>query len=306
MRKQRRSTAPRQDIYTTITDRILAALEAGRVPWQKPWDARQGSPRNLISGKAYRGVNLLLLANEGATPFWLTYRQASQLGGYVKKGERGELVVFWKFMAKASASEEGETEADESPRSSQYALAKAYAVFNARQCELPEEWTAKAEIQEPEQTAAQKITACDEIITTMQHRPALEHGGGRAFYRQSVDRVTMPKPETFINPEHYYSTLFHELTHATGHPSRLDRPTLTDAHRFGDTNYSKEELVAEMGAAFLCGVSGIDNHTGDSSAAYIQGWLSVLKDDKRLLIQAASQAQRAADLILGVDASAAE
>ena len=306
MRKQRRSTAPRQDIYTTITDRILAALEAGRVPWQKPWDARQGSPRNLISGKAYRGVNLLLLANEGATPFWLTYRQASQLGGYVKKGERGELVVFWKFMAKASASEEGETEADESPRSSQYALAKAYTVFNARQCELPEEWTAKAEIQEPEQTAAQKITACDEIITTMQHRPALEHGGGRAFYRQSVDRVTMPKPETFINPEHYYSTLFHELTHATGHPSRLDRPTLTDAHRFGDTNYSKEELVAEMGAAFLCGVSGIDNHTGDSSAAYIQGWLSVLKDDKRLLIQAASQAQRAADLILGVDASAAE
>ena len=306
MRKQRRSTAPRQDIYTTITDRILAALEAGRVPWQKPWDARQGSPRNLISGKAYRGVNLLLLANEGATPFWLTYRQASQLGGYVKKGERGELVVFWKFMAKASASEEGETEADESPRSSQYALAKAYTVFNARQCKLPEEWTAKAEIQEPEQTAAQKITACDEIITTMQHRPALEHGGGRAFYRQSVDRVTMPKPETFINPEHYYSTLFHELTHATGHPSRLDRPTLTDAHRFGDTNYSKEELVAEMGAAFLCGVSGIDNHTGDSSAAYIQGWLSVLKDDKRLLIQAASQAQRAADLILGVDASAAE
>ena len=306
MRKQRRSTAPRQDIYTTITDRILAALEAGRVPWQKPWDARQGSPRNLISGKAYRGVNLLLLANEGATPFWLTYRQASQLGGYVKKGERGELVVFWKFMAKASASEEGETEADESPRSSQYALAKAYTVFNARQCELPEEWTAKAEIQEPEQTPAQKITACDEIITTMQHRPALEHGGGRAFYRQSVDRVTMPKPETFINPEHYYSTLFHELTHATGHPSRLDRPTLTDAHRFGDTNYSKEELVAEMGAAFLCGVSGIDNHTGDSSAAYIQGWLSVLKDDKRLLIQAASQAQRAADLILGVDASAAE
>ena len=306
MRKQRRSTAPRQDIYTTITDRILAALEAGRVPWQKPWDARQGSPRNLISGKAYRGVNLLLLANEGATPFWLTYRQASQLGGYVKKGERGELVVFWKFMAKADASEEGETEADESPRSSQYALAKAYTVFNARQCELPEEWTAKAEIQEPEQTPAQKITACDEIITTMQHRPALEHGGGRAFYRQSVDRVTMPKPETFISPEHYYSTLFHELTHATGHPSRLDRPTLTDAHRFGDTNYSKEELVAEMGAAFLCGVSGIDNHTGDSSAAYIQGWLSVLKDDKRLLIQAASQAQRAADLILGVDASAAE
>ena len=306
MRKQRRSTAPRQDIYTTITDRILAALEAGRVPWQKPWDARQGRPRNLISGKAYRGVNLLLLANEGGTPFWLTYRQASQLGGYVKKGERGELVVFWKFMAKAGASEEGETEADESPRSSQYALAKAYTVFNARQCELPEEWTAKAEIQEPELTAAQKITACDEIITTMQHRPALEHGGGRAFYRQSADRVTMPKPETFISPEHYYSTLFHELTHATGHPSRLDRPTLTDAHRFGDTNYSKEELVAEMGAAFLCGVSGIDNHTGDSSAAYIQGWLSVLKDGKRLLIQAASQAQRAADLILGVDPSADE
>ena len=209
-----------------------------------------------------------------------------------RRGRGDSWLSFGNSWPRRGASEEGETEADESLRSSQYAMAKAYTVFNARQCELPEEWTAKAEIQEPELTAAQKITACDEIITTMQHRPALEHGGGRAFYRQSADRVTMPKPETFISPEHYYSTLFHELTHATGHPSRLCRPTLTEAHSFGDTNYSKEELVAEMGAAFLCGVSGIDNHTTDSSTAYIQGWLSVLKDDKRLLIQAASQAQR--------------
>ena len=157
-----------------------------------------------------------------------------------------------------------------------------------------------------EQTPAQKITACDEIITTMQHRPALEHGGGRAFYRQSVDRVTMPKPETFISPEHYYSTLFHELTHATGHPSRLDRPTLTDAHRFGDTNYSKEELVAEMGAGVsVRRVWHRQPHRRQLGRLY-PGLAFRPEDDKRLLIQAASQAQRAADLILGVDASAAE
>ena len=306
MRKQRRSTAPRQDIYTTITERIMAALEAGRIPWQKPWNAQEGQPRNLISGKPYRGVNLLLLANEGGSPFWLTYRQAQEIGGHVKAGERGQTVVFWKFLAKKGESAEGETENDESPSSRQYAMAKAYTVFNARQCELPEAWAEKAQVQEPELSEAQKISACDEIITKMENRPDLQHGGNRAFYRQSVDQVTMPQPETFISPEHYYSTLFHELTHATGHPSRLDRPTLTEAHSFGDTNYSKEELVAEMGAAFLCGVSGIDNHTADSSVAYIQGWLSALKDDKRLLVQAASQAQRAADLILGVDAAPAE
>jgi antirestriction protein ArdC len=133
----------------------------------------------------------------------------------------------------------------------------------------------------------------------MPQPPAIQHGQSKAYYQPAADTVTMPARQLFPQPEHYYSVLFHELTHSTGHPSRLDRATLRDLLAFGDTNYSKEELVAEMGAAYLCGVAGISNETVNNSAAYIQGWLSKLRNDSRLLIQAAAQAQKAADFILG-------
>ena len=285
-----------RDVYASVTARIMDALAQGVVPWHKPWDGRQGRPRNLVSGSAYRGVNVWVLMAAGGSPFWLTYRQAQKIGGHVKKGERGVEVVFWKWVEKRP-----EADAANDAKPERFAVARSFTVFNATQCELPEAWRKRAEIKAPEVDAAQKILSCEQIVEQMPNRPEIVHAGVRAFYRPSADRVTMPKPERFAAPELYYSTLFHELTHATGHPNRLNRPTLVDMVAFGDTNYSKEELCAEMGAAFLCGVAGIENRTCDDSASYIQGWLRKLQDDTKLLVHAAAQAQRAADCILGDD-----
>ena len=294
----------KRDVYQAVTTRIMDALQQGVVPWHKPWDARQGRPRNLVSGKPYRGMNVWILAGQGGSPFWLTYRQAQQIGGHVKQGERGTMVIFWKVVAKkAQAAAAGETAEEKKPRG--FAMARAYTVFNACQCELPEHWRERAEITDPELPEADKIQACEQIVAGMPKRPEIVHAGVRAFYRPGVDRVTMPEPARFETPERYYSTVFHELTHATGHTSRLWRPTLVDMVAFGDTNYSKEELVAEMGAAFLCGVAGIENRTVIDSASYIQSWLRALENDTKLLIGAAAQAQRAADYILGEAAEAA-
>ena len=294
-----------KDVYAAVTERILSALEQGVVPWHTPWDARQGRPRNLVTGRPYRGMNVWMLAGQGGSPCWLTYRQAQQIGGHVKQGERGTLVMFWKWLDRKPQTEDaGETTEETQPRG--VAMARAYTVFNAAQCELPEAWRERAEITTPELAEGEKIQACEQIVAGMPQRPAIVHAGVRAFYRPSVDAVTMPAPARFEAPTRYYSTLFHELTHATGHPRRLHRETLRDMVAFGDTNYSKEELCAEMGAAYLCGVAGIENATVTASAAYIQGWLRTLQDDKRLLIQAAAQAQRAADFILGETPEAPE
>ena len=287
-----------QDVYAKITARIVSALREGVVPWHQPWNAAQGRPRNLISGTPYRGINVWLLSGQGGCPFWLTYRQAVQIGGHVKKGAKGQTVIFWKFLARQGGEQDS--------KRGGYAMARAYTVFNAAQCALPPAWAARAQRGVLEMDPAQKIAACEQIVAEMPGRPAITHGGDAAFYRQSVDQVTMPAPDSFEAPELYYSILFHELTHSTGHAARLNRATLVDALRFGDTNYSKEELVAEMGAAFLCGVAGIENRTIDGSAGYVHGWLKKLSNDTRLLVQAASQAQRAADYILGMESQAGE
>jgi antirestriction protein ArdC len=179
-------------------------------------------------------------------------------------------------------------------------MARLYTVFNVQQCELPERLLPLLQIDNAlGADSHRQIAACEQIVSAMPQRPAIRHGEARAYYRPAADTVNMPAPRLFPRVEHYYSILFHELTHSTGHASRLDRATLRDLLAFGDTNYSKEELCAEMGAAYLCGVAGIDNATVNNSAAYIQGWLSKLRNDKRLLIQAAAQAQKAADFILG-------
>ena len=296
-----------KDVYASVTARILDALAQGVVPWQRPWDARQGQPRNLVTGKPYRGINLWLLLMVGSSPFWLTYKQAQRLGGHVRKGEHGIEVVVWKWVKKTvEPTEPVAGEPAEPTRTKRYAMLRSYTVFNATQCELPEEWREQAEIAAPELAEADKIQACEQIVANMPDKPEIVHAGVRAMYQPGADRVTMPAPQRFAVPARYYSTLFHELTHATGHPSRLDRATLVDMVAFGDTNYSKEELCAEMGAVYLCGMAGIENRTCDNSAAYIQGWLSTLQDDKRLLIGAAAQAQRAADFILGEQAELPE
>ena len=269
--------------YQVITDRILSLLEQGTVPWQKPWNAEQGQPRNLFTQRKYNGVNLWLLGSMGyASPFWCTFNQAKAAGGMVKRGEHGVPVVFWKIYDKEN--EEGEKE-------KRFAL-KYFTVFNSAQID----GVAVPSV-EPVPYEHTPIERCEKLVGGYPLPPQITHGGTRAFYRPSSDAVHMPMPETFVGPERYYSTLFHELTHSTGHSSRLNRKTLKDAVAFGDRSYAQEELMADMGAAYLCGVCGIENATIDNSASYIQGWRQALKHDPKCVVTAAGQAQKAADYI---------
>lgn len=274
------------DVYQEVTDRILQALEDGVVPWRKPWKGGVGGfPKNLASKKQYKGINvLLLLLEDYDSPYWVTYKQARDQGGHVRKGEKGTRIVFWKFLEKET--DEGEKKTT--------ALARSYTVFNTEQCEGLDE----------ESEGAQQVVLGPEeaqrLADSWTMKPEIRHGGGSACYLPSSDLVKMPKPKRFADQNEYYSTLFHELVHSTGHTTRLDREGVTKSNLFGSHEYSKEELIAEMGAAFLCAHTGIDN-TLKNSTAYIQGWLMKLESDKRLLLSAAGQAQKAADYIIGVD-----
>jgi antirestriction protein ArdC len=228
-------------------------------------------PRNLVSKKSYRGINTLLLhAMSYESPFWLTFRQALELGGNVRKGEKSCPVVFWKQLAIEDA-ETGETE--------KIPMMRLYSVFNVAQCEGIKKLPATVET---------TPTKPDEIIAAMPQRPEIKHGMAKAFYSPSADNVAMPNRERFETEAGYFSVLFHELIHSTGHASRLNRPTLTESQGFGSDPYCKEELIAEMGAAFLCGQAGIAEQTLDNSAAYVQNWLEALQNDKKLIVQAAS------------------
>jgi antirestriction protein ArdC len=254
------------------------------VPWRKPWRARGGA-RNLVTGKPYRGINALTLGCTAYTsPWWVTYRQAKKLGGHVRKGEHGSLVVFWRWRV-VEDKETGETKT--------LPLLRYYTAFNAEQCEgLKVPPIEDARPIEP-------IAEAERIAAGMPNPPRINHGGDKAYYSPIADHVQMPPRETFEKAPEYYSTLFHELTHSTGHPSRIGRNIGTAAAAFGSEPYSREELVAEMGAAFLCGEAGIVSETLANSAAYIGGWLRALRNDKRLVVMAAAQAQKAADYVLG-------
>jgi antirestriction protein ArdC len=274
----------RGSVYEVITERIIAMLEKGTVPWQKPWTVATGLPRNLVSKKPYRGVNVLLLhAMHYESPFWLTFHQAQQLGGMVRKGERACPVVFGKRQ---------ETEDEITGEKSFYTVLRLYNVFNSAQID------GLKNIPAPVETPATVSTPAEDIIALMPQRPEIKYGMAKAYYSPSVDIVAMPDRTRFDSEAHFYSTIYHELTHATGAKSRLNRPTLTESAGFGSNPYCKEELIAEMGAAFLCGHAGIEN-TIQNSAAYLQNWLEQLQNDKTLIVQAAAQAQKAADFILG-------
>lgn len=276
--------------YEIITNRIIERLEEGTVPWHQPWSTEM--PKNLVSKREYRGINVFLLGSTSyANPYWLTYKQAKRLGGHVRKGERSTPVVFWRWLEREQEnSDTGEKETKNVP------LLRYYNVFNIEQCEgIPED---KIPAQENSREFA-PIDTAEKTVQDMPQRPIIRHRGSQAFYRPSADVVNMPPAELFQSSEEYYSTLLHELTHATGHESRLGRLDTDKLAAFGSKGYSQEELVAEMGAAFLCGHCQIENKTIDNSAAYIQGWLRKLKNDKRLVVFAAAQAQKAADFILG-------
>jgi|SRR5882672_10720937 len=269
-------------VYQIITDRIIKSLESGVVPWQKPWGGSNGMPRNLSSGKPYRGINVWLLGSAGyASPHWVTFNQARNMGGSVKKGEKSTPIVFWSFPT------------EEQKAAGKKPFCRYYNVFNTSQCDglvVPD-----APVQAPVNPDAE----CDRVVRGYKLCPRIEHGGSGACYSPTLDFVRMPNRDAFIGSEEYYSTLFHELGHSTGHKDRLNREGVTQLVAFGSTNYSKEELVAEMTAAFICGVVGIENKTIDNSAAYIANWLQKLKNDKGMVISAAQHAQKAADMILG-------
>jgi len=280
------------DLYQTVTDQIVAMLETGVVPWRSPILGRSkaGHPRNLNTGKHYRGVNVFLLAFTSfakgyGSSYWLTFNQARERGGSVRKGEKSSMVVFWKQY---------ETNDKQTGEPVRVPVLRYYNVFNAEQIdgiEIPD-----AVKFEP--IDFQPIEAAEQLGDGYLDGPAVLHDGGQqAFYRPAADTVHMPEKTRFASVEHYYSTLFHELSHSTGHSSRLDRKLDTDPKPFGSSDYGKEELVAEMSAAFLCSHAGIQPTVIENQAAYVAGWLKQIKADKKLVISAAGQAQRAADWI---------
>ena len=271
------------DIYKEVTDRIITEMEKGIIPWEKPWIARGGAISHA-TGKRYSLLNQMLLGRAGE---YLTFKQVQQEGGRVRKSEKASIVVFWKFI---------EQEDEETHEKKQVPFLRYYNVFHIDQCEgliakhMPElPATAKAD------EAAENMIAAyvKRSGVTIRHQE-----GDRAFYRPATDSITLPHMAQFAATAEYYSTAFHELTNSTGHSKRLNR--LDKTAFFGSEAYSKEELIAEIGASALVNAAGLETaHSLRNSAAYIQNWLKALRDDKRFIVSASGKAEKAVNLILG-------
>ena len=283
------------DLYAEVTSQIIAALEAGTTPWACPWNRQHGSllPANLTTGRHYRGINVLLLnlrqmAGGYPTNRWLTFQQAHSLGAHVRRGESGTRIVFFKLLERDNAQDSRFQAANDEPARKVIPLLRSFTVFNEAQVEgLPAHLTWPPAPQ-PEGTAYE---AAEALLA--RSGATIRHGGSRAFYSPSLDLIQMPPVEVFADFQGYYSTALHELTHWTGHPSRCSR---TLANRQHIEAYAFEELVAEMGSAFLsshCGLQGQLHH-----ASYIASWLEALRNDKRLVFSAASLAQKAVDFLM--------
>ena len=271
------------NVYELVTQRILDQLEKGIIPWRKPWQG--GEPINFITRKTYRGVNLLLLPYGGE---WLTFKQAKDSGGNVKRGEKSSLIVFYKTVEKEN--ENGEKEF--------YPVLKYSNIFHLSQCEGIE---SKIELTAPSGTIKPIETAQD-ILNGYITRSGvkLEHieGGNHACYSPLSDKITMPGITQFDSAEEYYSTILHEAAHSTGHKSRLDR--ITDTAAFGNGEYSREELTAEITASMIMNVAGIElPETFQNSVSYIKSWMKKLREDNKAILAASGKAQKATDLILG-------
>lgn len=288
---------PRRDIYQEVTDSILRLLDQGTVPWHNPIRGGTGNgfPKNLLSKKPYRGINVFLLSMRAwecsyGSDYWLTFRQAASAGGQVRKGEKSSLVTFWKLF---------ESKDKQTGDEIVLPVLRHYNVFNAEQCEGIEAPDAPLEVADH---SFVPLEQAESISKGYRKGPQITHTGSRACYRPSSDTILIAEPGRFIDRENYYGTLFHEYSHSTGHSNRLDRGLDREAPTpFGTPDYSKEELIAEMGAAFLNASAGISPETIEQSAAYIDNWRKVLKDDKRLVVVAAGAAQKSADWILGKD-----
>jgi antirestriction protein ArdC len=291
---------PRASIYAEVTARIIAELEAGRVPWVQPWDsaaASPGLPRNAATGRAYSGINILLLwgavIERGyAAQGWLTFRQALNAGGCVRKGEQGVTICFAdRFTPEAEKARAAETGDD--PR--RIPFLKRFTVFNVAQCDgLPEAMTAAA----PPLPARELVPVAEALIAAT--GADFRIGGDKAFYCPSADYVQVPPQPAFAKQINYYRTALHELGHWTGHQSRLARDL---SGRFGSPSYAREELCAELASAFLCSALGIAPTV--RHADYIGSWLEVLRADDRAIFRAASLASKAADYLLACQSAAA-
>lgn len=276
------------DIFSVVTDRIIAALEKGTVPWKQPWSASCGCI-SYATGKPYSLLNHLLLGGKAGE--YVTFKQCSQAGGYVRRGEKARLVVFWKPWEEVD-QDTGEI--------TTHFLLRYFNVFHLDQCEgLKPRWAVSVS-----PSTLKPDDAAETIVRDFIARYGIKltiTESNQAFYRPSTDEVVVPKLSQYRIVSEYYSTLFHELTHSTGHASRLAR--ITDIAAFGSEAYSKEELVAELGASFLVNHVGLETpESFRNNAAYINGWLAALKKDKRLIVSAAGAAEKAAQLILGKEA----
>lgn len=280
------------NIYDDVTAKIISELEKGAAPWIKPWKADSSAEKNFFSQKPYQGINRLLvgmssMAQGFNNPAWATFKQWKAAGINVKKGEKGTQIVFFKPVNKETVNDAGETE------KTGYCVAKAYWIFNVAQTDATIVPTEKPDI-----APFNPIPACDDRI--VKTGAIIGHGGDSAFYMPSQDRIQLPNKTAFDNEASYYATAFHELTHWTGAKHRLDRQL--DKGRFGNPAYAFEELVAEMGAAFLCqdyAIQGELRHAG-----YIGHWLKACKEDNKAIFKAAALAQKAADYINSIDATA--
>jgi antirestriction protein ArdC len=291
------SPEQRKDPYQTVTDIIIDHLERGVVPWRCPWQREVGIPRNFHSGKSYKGVNVLLLGMRHLpSPYWLTFRQAQELGGYIRKGERGAYVIKVGESRRSQDERDQASEFDEPQRKRLFL--REYTVFNATQIEGVE---FPAALNIPRLSESERIQAAEQVVAEMQLPPAIEEGSTTvACYRLATDTIHMPSFTSFESAESFYLTLYHEMCHSTGHPNRLNRESLIKHDGFGGKVYSQEELVAEMGAAFLGMETHLVHDAHEQSAAYLQSWLDVLrvKEHKRWIISAASHAGKAADFIM--------
>ncbi len=292
-------TKIKTDLYQEVTNKIIEKLEQGVAPWKCTW-SKYGLARNYHTGNIYNGINMLLLnCTANPIPYYLTFKQAKLQGGKIKKGAKSLPVFYYNVLFKDDNDKTISSEQAQSLKSNDEnvnvnSFLKYYNVFNIDDIEGID-----INIPDVELNNNPKIDHCEGIIKNMKNAPELTFvDANRAYYSPSLDVINMPSIEQFISSAGYYATYFHELVHSTGHTSRLAREGITKPVKFGDTTYSKEELIAEMGASFLCAQTNInyDNVT-ENSAAYIQGWLKVLKADKKLIFKAAAEASKAVNLI---------
>lgn len=280
-------------LYAVVTSKIIESLKRGVVPWRRPWRNALALPINLTTGRTYRGINVFLLGlTEFADQRWLTFKQAEEKGGRVRKGEKGTLVVFWKQLEFEELEEAtGELVKRRTP------MLRYFTVFNVEQVDGLE---LEPVYVPPLLADTARIERADLLVSSMPNPPSIHKNARSAYYVPSSDSVHMPAFERFRTPDSYFQTLYHELAHSTGHEKRLNRKGVTEVARFGSNDYSREELVAELTSAFCCATVGLDNSLSEDSASYISGWLQVLGDDPKAVVIAAAQAQKAADYIKGV------